>query len=137
MSAGEGAGDEKQEKEEPILGQGSAEKSLESDNANDALKALADQLSDPALKSSARVVILMSLSINKKLSFIELLELTGLGKGSLENHLDRLSNSLYIRTRNIKTFGGMREMVEITTKGEDVCRSLLTGLKNVRHEEET
>lgn len=99
------------------------------------LKTLADRLSDPALKSSARVVILISLSINKKLSFVELLELTGLGKGSLENHLDRLSDSQYIRTSNIKTFGGLRELVEITSKGEEVCRSLMTELRDVPEKE--
>ena len=37
---------------------------------NEALKSLSDQLSDPTLKSSARVLILISLTMNKKLSFV-------------------------------------------------------------------
>jgi DNA-binding MarR family transcriptional regulator len=97
----------------------------------ESLKLLNDQLSDPALKSSTRVLILISLSVNKKLSFVELLALTGLGKGSLENHLDKLSKSDYVKTRNVKTFGGMREIVEITDKGFESCRSILKLLQNV------
>jgi DNA-binding MarR family transcriptional regulator len=115
-----------------VFDQEPSNSSSESDSRSGSLKSLADQLNDPALKSSARVVILISLSINQKLTFIELLELTGLGKGSLENHLDKLSDSQYIRKRNIKTFGGLRELVEITSKGQEVCRSLLTELRNVR-----
>jgi DNA-binding MarR family transcriptional regulator len=98
---------------------------------NGNLKSLSDRLSDPALKSSARVLILISLSISKKLSFVELLALTGLGKGSLENHLEKLSTSEFVVTRNIKTFSGTREFVEITKKGQEICRSLLMELQKV------
>jgi DNA-binding MarR family transcriptional regulator len=98
---------------------------------NDNLTSLRDRLSDPALKSSARVLILISLSISKKLSFVELLVLTGLGKGSLENHVEKLSTSEYVIARNIKTFSGMREIVEITKKGQEICRSLLNELQKV------
>ena len=133
MSAHEGEGIAKDE--EAKLYNEPSSNSTRNDTASDSLKSLADRLSDPALKSSARVVILISLSINKKLTFIELLELTGLGKGSLENHLDRLSNSQYVRTRNIKTFVGLREIAEITSKGEEVCRSIMTELRNVRDKE--
>jgi DNA-binding MarR family transcriptional regulator len=108
-----------------------SQKKSKTQDSNVTLKILAGQLSDPALKSSARIVILISLSINKKLSFVELLELTGLGKGSLENHLQKLSDSEYVTTKNFKTFGGLRETVEITGKGREVCRSLLTELKSV------
>jgi DNA-binding MarR family transcriptional regulator len=108
-----------------------SQKKSKTQDSNVTLKILAGQLSDPALKSSARIVILISLSINKKLSFVELLELTGLGKGSLENHLQKLSDSEYVTTKNFKTFGGLRETVEITDKGREACRSLLTELKNV------
>lgn len=130
---------EEGEKEEANLGSSSEQKKddrIRESEKTGALKSLADQLSDPALKSSARILILISLSINKKLSFVELLGLTGLGKGSLQNHLEKLSSSQYVTTRNVKTFGGMRELVEITGKGQEVCRSLLTGLKNVGEKEE-
>jgi DNA-binding MarR family transcriptional regulator len=98
---------------------------------NNNLKFLSSQLSDPALRSSARLLILISLSINKKLSFLELLALTGLGKGSLENHIEKLSASEYVTARNIKTFSGVREVVEITKKGQEKCSSLLKGLQDV------
>ena len=98
---------------------------------NDNLKSLRDRLSDPALKSSARVLILISLSISKKLSFVELRALTGLGKGSLQNHVEKLSTSEYVIAWNIKTFSGVREIVEITDKGQEICRSLLNELQKV------
>jgi len=92
---------------------------------NESLKSLGKQLNDPALRSSARILILISLSINNKLSFVELLELTGLGKGSLENHVEKLAASGYVTTRNIKTFGGMRMIIEISDKGKETCKTLL------------
>ena len=63
---------------------------------------------------------------------MELLTLTGLGKGSLENHVEKLSTSEYVIARNIKTFSGMREIVEITKKGQEICRSLLKRASEIR-----
>jgi hypothetical protein len=46
----------------------------------EALKDLGEQFSDPA-KSSARILILISLALNRKMSVIRLLSLTGTRKG--------------------------------------------------------
>jgi DNA-binding MarR family transcriptional regulator len=83
----------------------------------EALKSLGEQLSDPCLKSSTRVLILVSLAINKRLGFLDLLQLTGMGKGSLSNHLEKLETGGYIRTRRTMVWGGHRVVAEITEKG--------------------
>jgi DNA-binding MarR family transcriptional regulator len=98
------------------------------------LSSLSNQLSDSTLKSSTRILILISLTMNKKLSFVQLLALTGMGKGSLENHLEKLAASGYITTRNVKTFGGTRQFVEITEKGLETTKSLLRTLKTIELE---
>ena len=83
----------------------------------DVLKALGEQLSDPALKSSTRVLILVSLAVSGKLGFLDLLQLTGMGKGSLSNHLEKLEAAGYVKTRRTMVWGGHRVVVEITEKG--------------------
>jgi hypothetical protein len=47
------------------------------EEADHALMNLGQQLSDPSLKSSTRMLILISLALNKRLGFTELLTLTG------------------------------------------------------------
>ena len=81
------------------------------------LRSLGTQFSDPCLKSSTRLLILFSLALNTKLGFIDLLNLTGTGKGSLSNHLEKLEASGYIKTKSTMTFGGPRIMAEITARG--------------------
>ena len=97
---------------------------------SEALKELGEQLSDPSLKSSTRILILISLALNRKMSFVTLLGLTGTGKGSLFNHLEKLEASGYVTTRTIKTFGGYRANVEITEKGLEAYNSLLRTLNS-------
>jgi len=70
------------------------------------LRLLGERVNEPALKSSVRILILISLALNKHLSFADLLELTGLGKGSLSNHLDKLEASGLIKSKILRTFGG-------------------------------
>ena len=91
----------------------------------DAIKALNEQLSDPSLKSSTRILILILLAMNKKLSASQLRSLVGLGKGSLENHLSKLESAGLIRVRSVRSWGGTHQVVEITEKGLEDCRSLL------------
>lgn len=95
----------------------SEESRLPSDDQSAALKNLSEQLSDPALKSTTRILILVSLAVNGKLGFLDLLELTGMGKGSLSNHLEKLETAGYIRTRRMMVWSGHRVVVEITEKG--------------------
>jgi DNA-binding MarR family transcriptional regulator len=89
------------------------------------LRALSLQLNDPVLKSTARLLILISLGINRRLGFVDLLNLTGVGKGSLSNHLQKLESKGLIRVRRIPTFGGLRVRVEITQEGLAVYRNYL------------
>lgn len=89
------------------------------------LQSLNEQLSNAGLKSSSRILILILLAMNKKSTATELRALTGLGKGSLENHLQKLESVGYVKTKNIKSFGGWRQTVEITQEGLDGCRGLL------------
>jgi DNA-binding MarR family transcriptional regulator len=101
------------------------------DESGDALKSLGEQFNDPCLKSSTRVLILFSLALNGKLGFLDLLNLTGTGKGSLSNHLEKLEASGYIRTKSLMTFGGSRVVAEITEKGLESYEGLLGSLKKL------
>ncbi len=63
--------------------------------------------------------------MNKRSMATELRALTGLGKGSLENHLEKLESAGYVKTRNVKSFGGWRQTVEITQGGSTSAELLL------------
>jgi DNA-binding MarR family transcriptional regulator len=90
-----------------------------------ALGALREQLSDSSLKSSTRILILVSLVLNRKATFMDLLTLTGIGKGSLSNHLEKLESSGYITIRTKATFSGNRSIIEITEKGLSAYNTLV------------
>jgi DNA-binding MarR family transcriptional regulator len=98
----------------------------------EALEDLGEQFSDPALKSSTRLLILISLALNRKMSVVRLLSLTGAGKGSLSNHLEKLEGSGYVTTKTSKTFGGYRTTVEITEKGLEAYDNLLRALRSFK-----
>src|SRR5579875_627813 len=91
------------------------------------LRLLGEKVNEPALKSSVRILILISLALNRHLTFTDLLELTGLGKGSLSNHLDKLEASGLI----IRTFGGYRMIVSITPKGIEAYKGLISILASL------
>ncbi len=93
--------------------------------SEDTIKSLNEQLSEPSLKSSTRILILILLAMNKKLSAPELRSLVGLGKGSLENHLSKMEASGLVRVRSVRSWGGSHQVVEITEKGLEDCKSLL------------
>jgi DNA-binding MarR family transcriptional regulator len=101
----------------------------------DAVKHLGEQLSDPCLKSSTRLVILISLALNKKLGFVDLLNLTGMGKGSLSNHLEKLEAAEYVKTGTTMTFGRSRVTIEITEKGAKAYNKLMKTLVKIPVEE--
>jgi DNA-binding MarR family transcriptional regulator len=92
---------------------------------HETIKSLNEQLGEPCFKSSTRILILVMLAMNKKLSSVKLRSLIGLGKGSLENHLEKLESAGYVKVRNVQSWGGTRQIVEITEKGLSDCRSLL------------
>ena len=93
--------------------------------STDIIKSLNEQLNDPTFKSSTRILILILLAMNKKLSASELRSFVGLGKGSLENHLTKMEASGLIIVRSVRSWGGKHQVVEITEKGLEDCRSLL------------
>lgn len=43
--------------------------------------------------------------------------LTGMGKGSLSNHLDKLEAAGYVERKSLMTIRGPRIVVEVTAKG--------------------
>jgi DNA-binding MarR family transcriptional regulator len=100
--------------------------------SEEAIKSLNEQLSDPGLKSSARILILILLAMNKKLTAPELRSLVGLGKGSLENHLAKMEASGLIRVRSVRSWGGVHQVVEITEKGLEDCRALLRKIHSLK-----
>jgi DNA-binding transcriptional ArsR family regulator len=99
-----------------------------------AIKSLNEQLSDPTFKSSARILILVLLAQARKMSAVELRTLTGLGKGSLENHLIKLEGFAYVTISNAKSIGGRgspMQIVEITNKGLEACRALVKSVSSL------
>jgi DNA-binding MarR family transcriptional regulator len=75
-------------------------------------------INNDALRSSIRILILISLAINEKMYFTDILNLMGIGRGSLSNHLDILIHSGYIKDKTVFTLSGPRRMLEITDKGK-------------------
>jgi DNA-binding PadR family transcriptional regulator len=101
---------------------------------DEAIRSLKDQLDDSTFKSSARILILVLLALTRKMSSVQLRTLTGLGKGSLENHLNRLESFGYVSLSYTKSMGARgvpRQTVEITDKGLEGCRELLRSMKSL------
>ncbi|PSN84658.1 hypothetical protein B9Q02_09295 [Candidatus Marsarchaeota G1 archaeon BE_D] len=106
--------------------------SLSDELVTQAIKEFAEFLEDSTLKSSVRLLIVISLALNKRLSFSDLLKLTGIGKGSLSNHLERLSARGYLRTRVVLTLNGPRTIAEITQKGMQIYQKYLKLMEKIR-----
>jgi DNA-binding PadR family transcriptional regulator len=101
---------------------------------DETIRLLNEQLNDSTFKSSARILILVLLALARKMSSVELRTFTGLGKGSLENHLNKLESLGYVTISNAKSIGARgvpRQMVEITDKGLEACRSLVKNMSNL------
>ena len=92
------------------------------------LRTIGGFLRQDSLRHSVRILILFSLGINRRLGFPELLELTGLSKGSLSHHLDQLAAARFIESRMVFTLGGPRIRVEITARGQEVYEELARAL---------
>jgi DNA-binding MarR family transcriptional regulator len=101
---------------------------------DETIKSLNDQLGDSALKSSTRILMLVLLAQARRMSSVELRALTGLGKGSLENHLNKLEGFGYVTISNAKSLGGRgspMRTVEITEKGLSACRTLVKSISGL------
>ena len=77
--------------------------------STDIIKSLNEQLNDPTFKSSTRILILILLAMNKKLTSVELRSFVGLGKGSLENHLVKMETSGLIMVHSVRSWGGVHQ----------------------------
>jgi DNA-binding MarR family transcriptional regulator len=97
----------------------------------ESFQSLNERLSSASLKSSGRLLILILLAMNTKATATELRALTGLARGSLQNHLEKLESAGYVRTKNVKSFGGRRQTVEITQEGIDACREVLRTIQGL------
>lgn len=84
---------------------------------NELLETLSTQLNEPVMKSTARLIIIISLALNKKLTFTDLLAITAVGKGSLSNHLDKLKESGLIKIKTVFRPSGPGVSIEITNEG--------------------
>ncbi|MDG7016010.1 MAG: transcriptional regulator [Nitrososphaerota archaeon] len=99
-----------------------------------AVQALNEQLAGPTFKSSTRIMILVLLALARRMSAVQLRTLTGLGKGSLENHLNKLESFGYVRVSRAKSLGARgppRQTVEITEKGVEACRALVRSVSRL------
>jgi DNA-binding MarR family transcriptional regulator len=92
------------------------------------LRSLGDVLLREPLRNSVRVLILVSLGVNRALTFTDLLELTSTSKGSLGHHLEQLEAAGYLQSRMVFTLGGPRTRVEITPQGRAVYEELVREL---------
>jgi DNA-binding MarR family transcriptional regulator len=97
----------------------------------ESFQSLNEQLSSASLKSSSRLLILILLVMNKKSTASELRALMGSSRGSLQNHLRKLESVGYVRTKNVKSFGGWQQTVEITQEGIEACRELLRTIQGL------
>jgi DNA-binding MarR family transcriptional regulator len=102
--------------------------------SDEALRSLREQLDGSTFKSSARILILVLLALARRMSSVQLRTLTGLGKGSLENHLNKLESIGYVRLSYAKSMGARgvpRQTAEITGKGLDACRALVKSVSGL------
>ena len=100
--------------------------------ADEAIRSLMERLDDSTFKSSARIMLLVLIALARRMTSVQLRTLTGLGKGSLENHLGKLESFGYIKVSYSKSMGARgvpRQTVEITEKGLAGCRELLRSIK--------
>jgi hypothetical protein len=101
---------------------------------DETIKSLNEQLNDSTFKSSSRILILVLLAQARRMSSVDLRTLTGLGKGSLENHLNKLEGFGFVRISNAKSIGARgspMRMVEISENGLDACRALVKNMSSL------
>lgn len=101
---------------------------------DEVIRSLNENLSGVSFKSSARILILVLLALNRKMSSVDLRTFIGVGKGSLENHLNKLESFGFVTisfTKPIGVRGVPRQMVEITGKGIDACRALVKSISSL------
>ena len=96
------------------------------------IKDIRHLLDQEAFKSSVRILILISLAINDKMYFMDLCKLTGIGKGSLSNHLNILMKSGYITDKTVFSIAGPRRLIYITNQGRQFYDMYIKLIGNLR-----
>lgn len=102
-----------------------------------ALAGLGAQFAQEQLRSSARILILLALGVNQRLTFSDLLELTHVAKGSLSYHLKQLETAGLVHSATVFTFNGQRVAVTITSKGQELYGYLVEELRRLPPMEDT
>lgn len=95
------------------------------------LESLGNSLKEPVMKSTARLTILITLAINRRLTFTDLQKITSMGKGSLSNHIEKLQAGKLVRTRTVLSPSRPRMIVEITKEGLDAYNNYIMILKKL------
>jgi len=103
----------------------------EGPEAPEPLASLGEQFSQEELRSSARVLIMLSLGVNRRMGFAALLRLSRCAKGSLSYHLKQLETAGLLRTSTVFTLGGPRVVAEITEKGQERYTGLIDELQRL------
>jgi len=95
------------------------------------LASLGEQFSQEELRSSARILIMLSLGVNRRMGFAALLRLSHCAKGSLSYHLKQLEEAGLLRVSTVFTLGGPRVVAEITEKGRERYSGLIDELQRL------
>ena len=99
--------------------------------APEPLESLGEQFSQEELRSSTRVLIMLSLGVNRRMSFAALLRLSHCAKGSLSYHLKQLEAAALIHVSTVFTLSGPRVVVDITEKGRERFGELMEELQRL------
>ena len=89
------------------------------------LRQISVELSNTPLTSSSRLIIIMSLAIDKRMKLSDLMKVTGCGKGSIENHVSKLEDGGFVRTEKISFFKSPRVYAQLTDKGKNFYENYL------------
>ncbi len=98
---------------------------------NNIVRELRDILLDKTIVNIQRLLILIALYLSKRLSFKELVKITGIDKGRLEYHLNILIKEGLLQRKNYITLTGPRVYLEITSKGEEYLEKIIVYLKKI------
>jgi len=95
------------------------------------LESLGEQFAQEELRSSTRVLIMLSLGVNHRMSFAALLRLSHCAKGSLSYHLKQLESAGLVHVSTVFTLGGPRVVADITEKGRARFGELMDELQHL------
>lgn len=89
-------------------------------------------LQNRALKSTIRLIILLIIALNTRITFSQLHKYIGGSKGSLKNNLDILEEEELIKSHYVFSLKGPRIVYELTEKGSKTYKEYLEMLNNIK-----